>query len=203
MVSVKYFVSHCLWFRWLLERQIHYILRNHVKYINSHGSVYVGQWCNSSSPTVFVNPGRALEDLRSSLFNVFRSPEGAKRQQQQLCGPATALTFNFIVAVGIIFMNKLVRMLNFLPCLMYIFAWLDLTIAAFQLVTCLVCLTSGAQSCWVPVSYISHFYPLCRKLVIDGHSKIFVYPPCISLKISSLIYVIYSWFCYGSIYWPC
>lgn len=71
---------------------------------------------------MFVNPGRALEDLRSSLFNVFRSPEGAKRQQQQICGPATALTFNFIVAVGIIFMNKLVRMLNFLPCLMYIFA---------------------------------------------------------------------------------
>lgn len=44
---------------------------------------------------------------------MFRSPEGAKRQQQQLCGPATALTFNFVVAVGIIFMNKLVRMLNF------------------------------------------------------------------------------------------
>ncbi|KAJ7955860.1 Nucleotide/sugar transporter family protein [Quillaja saponaria] len=52
--------------------------------------------------------GRALEDLRSSLFNEFRSSEGAKRQQQRICGPIAALTFNFLVAVGIIFMNKMV-----------------------------------------------------------------------------------------------
>ncbi|KAJ1439844.1 putative membrane protein [Sesbania bispinosa] len=43
--------------------------------------------------------GRALEDLRTSLFNQFRSSEGAKRQQQRICGPATALSFNFLVAV--------------------------------------------------------------------------------------------------------
>ncbi|XP_057433114.1 nucleotide-sugar uncharacterized transporter 1-like isoform X2 [Lotus japonicus] len=52
--------------------------------------------------------GRALEELRASLFNRFRSPEGAKRQQQRTCGPAIALSFNFLVAVGIIFMNKMV-----------------------------------------------------------------------------------------------
>ncbi|GMN62043.1 hypothetical protein TIFTF001_031124 [Ficus carica] len=52
--------------------------------------------------------GRALEDLRASLFNELRSLEGARRQQQWLCGPAAALTFNFVVAVSIIFMNKLV-----------------------------------------------------------------------------------------------
>ncbi|KAE9587692.1 hypothetical protein Lal_00021910 [Lupinus albus] len=52
--------------------------------------------------------GRALEDLRASLLNEFRSSEGAKRLQQRFCGPATALTFNFLVAVGIIFMNKMV-----------------------------------------------------------------------------------------------
>ncbi|KAG5116701.1 hypothetical protein AAZX31_15G159900 [Glycine max] len=52
--------------------------------------------------------GRALEDLRASLFNQFRSSEGAKRQQQCICGPAIALSFNFLVAVGIIFMNKMV-----------------------------------------------------------------------------------------------
>ncbi|XP_061361718.1 nucleotide-sugar uncharacterized transporter 1 [Gastrolobium bilobum] len=51
---------------------------------------------------------RALEDLRASLFNEFRSSEGAKRQQQLTCGPAAALSFNFLVAVGIIFMNKMV-----------------------------------------------------------------------------------------------
>lgn len=52
--------------------------------------------------------GRALEDLRASLFNELRALEGARRQQQRLCGPAAALTFNFVVAVGIIFVNKLV-----------------------------------------------------------------------------------------------
>ncbi|KAB1204306.1 hypothetical protein CJ030_MR8G004636 [Morella rubra] len=52
--------------------------------------------------------GKALEELRSSLFNEFRSSEGAKRQRQCRCGPIVALTFNFVVAVGIIFTNKLV-----------------------------------------------------------------------------------------------
>ncbi|CAH8279960.1 unnamed protein product [Arabidopsis lyrata] len=53
--------------------------------------------------------GKALEDLRASLFNRFRSPETPKRQQQQqhrICGPTLALTFNFIVAISIIFVNK-------------------------------------------------------------------------------------------------
>ncbi|XWS73337.1 hypothetical protein CRYUN_Cryun02cG0119600 [Craigia yunnanensis] len=50
--------------------------------------------------------GKALEDLRASLFNKFRSSESAKRQQPRICGPVAALTFNFMVAVGIIFMNK-------------------------------------------------------------------------------------------------
>ncbi|KAL0710114.1 hypothetical protein Bca4012_017092 [Brassica carinata] len=55
--------------------------------------------------------GKALEDLRASLFNRFRSPETPKRQQQQqqshrICGPTVALTFNFFVAISIIFMNK-------------------------------------------------------------------------------------------------
>ncbi|KAJ4964519.1 hypothetical protein NE237_024458 [Protea cynaroides] len=52
--------------------------------------------------------GRALEDLRASLFNELRTSEGAKRQQQRICGPTVALSFNFVVSVGIILMNKLV-----------------------------------------------------------------------------------------------
>ncbi|CAL0306992.1 unnamed protein product [Lupinus luteus] len=52
--------------------------------------------------------GRALEDLRASLFNEFHSSEGAKRPQKRTSGPAAALFFNFLVAVGIIFMNKMV-----------------------------------------------------------------------------------------------
>ncbi|KAM0922522.1 hypothetical protein ACQ4PT_006034 [Festuca glaucescens] len=52
--------------------------------------------------------GRALEELRSSLYNEMHSSEGAKRQQQRFCGPSVALTFNFAVAVGIIVVNKMV-----------------------------------------------------------------------------------------------
>ncbi|XP_024458442.1 nucleotide-sugar uncharacterized transporter 1 isoform X2 [Populus trichocarpa] len=50
--------------------------------------------------------GKALEELRSSLFSRFRFSESAKRQEKRSCGPVLALTFNFLVAVGIIFMNK-------------------------------------------------------------------------------------------------
>lgn len=61
--------------------------------------------------------GKALEDLRASLFNRFRSPETPKRQQQQqqqhrICGPTVALTFNFVVAISIIFMNKWVILIK-------------------------------------------------------------------------------------------
>ncbi|GAB4838305.1 hypothetical protein Ancab_027835 [Ancistrocladus abbreviatus] len=52
--------------------------------------------------------GKALEEVRGALFNELRSSEGARRQQQRLCGPTVALTFNFLVSVGIILMNKLI-----------------------------------------------------------------------------------------------
>ncbi|XP_039146269.1 nucleotide-sugar uncharacterized transporter 2 isoform X2 [Dioscorea cayenensis subsp. rotundata] len=52
--------------------------------------------------------GRALEELRSAMYNDLHTSEGAKRQQQRNCGPSVALTFNFMVAVGIIMANKLV-----------------------------------------------------------------------------------------------
>nr|CAB3470350.1 unnamed protein product [Digitaria exilis] len=52
--------------------------------------------------------GRALDELRGSLYNDFHTSEGAKRQQQRFCGPVVALTFNFVVAVGIIMANKMV-----------------------------------------------------------------------------------------------
>ena len=48
------------------------------------------------------------------MFNEFVSSEGAKRLQQRTCGPAAALAFNFLAAVGIIFMNKMVCLLSFL-----------------------------------------------------------------------------------------
>ncbi|KAE8723566.1 hypothetical protein F3Y22_tig00012370pilonHSYRG00184 [Hibiscus syriacus] len=52
--------------------------------------------------------GKALEELRGSLYNELRTSEGAKRQQQQFCGPVVAMSFNFFVAVAIILTNKLV-----------------------------------------------------------------------------------------------
>ncbi|XP_020090283.1 uncharacterized membrane protein At1g06890 isoform X1 [Ananas comosus] len=52
--------------------------------------------------------GRALEELRSSLYSEIHTSEGAKRQQQRFCGPVVAMTFNFTVAVGIIMANKVV-----------------------------------------------------------------------------------------------
>lgn len=42
------------------------------------------------------------------MYNELRTSDGAKRQQQRFCGPFVALTFNFMVAVGIILGNKMV-----------------------------------------------------------------------------------------------
>ncbi|KAJ4845747.1 hypothetical protein Tsubulata_032860 [Turnera subulata] len=50
--------------------------------------------------------GKALEAVRSSLFNKFRLSESTKRQEQRLYGPVAALSFNFLVAISIIFVNK-------------------------------------------------------------------------------------------------
>ncbi|EYU33722.1 hypothetical protein ABFS82_08G167300 [Erythranthe guttata] len=84
--------------------------------------------------------GRALEELRSSLFNELRTSEGAKRQQQRFCGPVVAMTFNFMVAVGIILGNKLVmgrvgfNYPIFLTLIHYVTAWILLAIfKAFSL----------------------------------------------------------------------
>ncbi|KAK9268313.1 hypothetical protein L1049_000061 [Liquidambar formosana] len=84
--------------------------------------------------------GRALEEIRSSLYNELRTSEGAKRQQQRFCGPIVALTFNFMVAVGIIMANKLVmgkvgfNFPIFLTLIHYFTAWVLLAIfKAFSL----------------------------------------------------------------------
>ncbi|RDY08104.1 Nucleotide-sugar uncharacterized transporter 2, partial [Mucuna pruriens] len=78
--------------------------------------------------------GRALEELRASLYNEIRTSEGAKRQQQRYCGPVVALSFNFMVAVGIIMANKLVmgkvgfNFPIFLTFVHYTTAWLLLAL---------------------------------------------------------------------------
>lgn len=84
--------------------------------------------------------GRALEGIRGTLYNELRTSEGAKRQQQRFCGPVVAMSFNFMVAIGIILGNKLVMGkvgFNFpilLTLIHYTFAWFLLAIfKAFSL----------------------------------------------------------------------
>ncbi|CAH9110345.1 unnamed protein product [Cuscuta europaea] len=78
--------------------------------------------------------GRALEETRSSLLSKLRAFGGAKRQQPTLWGPIIALSFNFVVSISIILMNKLVLVevgFNYPICLTfihYIFSWLIMAI---------------------------------------------------------------------------
>ncbi|XP_021905801.1 nucleotide-sugar uncharacterized transporter 2 isoform X1 [Carica papaya] len=78
--------------------------------------------------------GRAMEELRGSLYNELRTSEGAKRKQQRYCGPVVAMTFNFMVAVGIILTNKIVmgkigfNFPIFLTLIHYSVAWILLAL---------------------------------------------------------------------------
>ncbi|CAH9070489.1 unnamed protein product [Cuscuta epithymum] len=78
--------------------------------------------------------GKALEETRSSLLSKLRAFGGAKRQQPTLWGPIIALSFNFVVSISIILMNKLVLVevgFNYPICLTfihYIFSWLIMAI---------------------------------------------------------------------------
>lgn len=75
--------------------------------------------------------GRALEELRASLFGKLRLFGSSKQQQ---LGPTAALTFNFLVSVSIILMNKLVlgkvgfNYPIFLTFIHYICSWLLMAI---------------------------------------------------------------------------
>ncbi|KAJ7515738.1 hypothetical protein O6H91_22G025500 [Diphasiastrum complanatum] len=50
---------------------------------------------------------QVLDRFQGLLVSNLKTPEAAKRLQHQLCGPTMALSFNFLVAVGIILINKL------------------------------------------------------------------------------------------------
>ncbi|XP_052479100.1 nucleotide-sugar uncharacterized transporter 1 isoform X4 [Gossypium raimondii] len=58
------------------------------------------------NPNDFAKPGRDLENNQASLFEKLHSSESAKHERQRIFGPLAALTFNLVVAVGIIFLNK-------------------------------------------------------------------------------------------------
>ncbi|XP_047973749.1 nucleotide-sugar uncharacterized transporter 2-like isoform X2 [Salvia hispanica] len=82
----------------------------------------------------------AKQNSRGSLYHELRTTEGAKRQQQRFCGPVVAMTFNFMVSVGIILGNKMVmgrvgfNYPIFLTLIHYTTAWVLLVIfKAFSL----------------------------------------------------------------------
>ncbi|THF99996.1 hypothetical protein TEA_017534 [Camellia sinensis var. sinensis] len=81
--------------------------------------------------TTMGKKGRALEELRASLFGKLRLFGSSKQQQ---LGPTAALTFNFLVSVSIILMNKLVlgkvgfNYPIFLTFIHYICSWLLMAI---------------------------------------------------------------------------
>ncbi|MBA0794210.1 hypothetical protein Gohar_018560 [Gossypium harknessii] len=55
---------------------------------------------------MFAAKRRDLENNQASLFEKLHSSESAKHERQRIFGPLAALTFNLVVAVGIIFLNK-------------------------------------------------------------------------------------------------
>ncbi|KAK6154493.1 hypothetical protein DH2020_008741 [Rehmannia glutinosa] len=102
--------------------------------LGQDGRRFIKRKDSDAGEAVYFFPGRALEELRSSLYNELRTSEGAKRQQQRYCGPIMAMTFNFLVAVGIILGNKLVmgkvgfNFPIFLTLIHYTTAWILLAI---------------------------------------------------------------------------
>ncbi|GMH25478.1 hypothetical protein Nepgr_027321 [Nepenthes gracilis] len=83
--------------------------------------------------------GKALEELRGSIYNDIRTSESrtsesARRLQQRFCGPVVAMSFNFLVAVGVILTNKMVMKkvgFNFpilLTLIHYTVAWVSMAV---------------------------------------------------------------------------
>ncbi|MED6207557.1 hypothetical protein PIB30_036886 [Stylosanthes scabra] len=100
---------------------LNFLLRKHVPRI---------QKCKDS------DAGRVLEELRSCMFNEFviSSQGDAKRLQNRTCAPAAALAFNFLAAVAIIFINKMVlqtvqfKFPIFLSLIHYVVSWLFMAV---------------------------------------------------------------------------
>ncbi|KAB2058452.1 hypothetical protein ERO13_A11G224806v2 [Gossypium hirsutum] len=74
--------------------------------INQILGLFFSKDVRKQNPNDFAKPGRDLENNQASLFEKLHSFESAKHEQQRICGPLAALTFNLVVAVGIIFLNK-------------------------------------------------------------------------------------------------
>ncbi|GAB2284795.1 hypothetical protein Dimus_019248 [Dionaea muscipula] len=78
--------------------------------------------------------GKALEEFRGYLYNDISTSESGRRMQQRVCGPVVAMTFNFMVAVGIILTNKMVmgkvgfNFPIFLTLIHYSVAWMLMAI---------------------------------------------------------------------------
>lgn len=106
-----------------------------------------------------IYAGKALEEVRASLFNKFRTLGCTKRQQQpQLWGPSVALTFNFLVSVSIILMNKLVSLIIFLLFLIHVYD--DFSCFLLFLTVCSTMIYLGTCQSWIQLSNFPKFYSL-------------------------------------------
>lgn len=135
--------------------------------------------------------GRALEELRSSLYNELKTSEGAKRQQQRFCGPVVAMSFNFVVAVGIILANKLVKLtslnLKFFLCLCVIIK---------------LCVFAGDGKSWIQFPNLSNAHSLCRCLDSSSFLQISLVASYVSsIKDHTFLLSFLSWSCHGLCFW--
>ncbi|KAE8735802.1 Nucleotide/sugar transporter family protein isoform 2 [Hibiscus syriacus] len=77
--------------------------------LNQISSLFFGKDVKNQNP----EPGRYPKYSEASSYETLPSSGSVKHEQRRICGPLAALTFNLVVAVGIIFMNKWVCVLNF------------------------------------------------------------------------------------------
>lgn len=159
--------------------------------------------------------GRALEELRSALYNELRTSEGAKRQQQRCCGPVVAMTFNFMVAVGIILANKLVSFLIYhvfglgVLCMWRIFhIFMDSnpwnSCLWTKKVNCLSFhLSAGPGENRIQFPNLSYIDPLLHCMDSHGNFQGVGIVACLtSLKNHSFLFPFLLGSCHGSFHWP-
>lgn len=126
--------------------------------------------------------GKAWEETRGSMYNTIQSFGGAKRQQASLWAPTIALTFNFLVSVSIILMNKLVPTLCSLTFML--FENLVKTYVSFFLLFFQV-LVNGFN---YPI-FLTFIHYVCSWLImalLKAMSILSLSPPPKSIKYSSL-----------------
>jgi len=139
--------------------------------------------------------GRALEELRSSLYNELKTSEGAKRQQQRFCGPVVAMSFNFVVAVGIILANKLV--IWFLQSQILLSLFFIYYVIVIVRLNC-----AGDGKSWIQFPNLSNIDSLYRGLDSFSFLQVSLFASNVSsIKDNTFLISFLSWSCHGLCFW--